>query len=228
MLHAKAHGHTHIDEAAGDEGDDFLIKAVEVGRANVAVRILARGYEHINQANMTLTIVDPFVIVAADEFFEGPTPFSPVSILPASSFNYKLRYVKQQEDNGIFYEDIPRSISSTSYAWSLAASTRGRGAIDRQGLFQSNLTAGLAVITVTDEKFPTNVASTTINVVEPFRVNLELADVTKIYNGRLDEKGVGQKSFQSQLGVKEWDDGQWILVEESIYLIKAFVFDENG
>jgi len=48
---------------------------------------------------------------------------------------------------------------------------------------------------VTDEKFPTNVASTMINVVEPFRVNLELADVTKIYNGRLDDTGVGQKSF---------------------------------
>ena len=76
-------------------GDDFLIKAVDVGRADVAVRILARGYEHINQANMTLTIVDPFVIVAADDFFEGPTPFSPVSILPTSSFNYKLRYVKK-------------------------------------------------------------------------------------------------------------------------------------
>jgi len=95
LLHAKAHGHTHVDEAGGDEGDDFLIKAVDVGRADVAVRILARGYEHINQANMTLTIVDPFVIVAADDFFEGPTPFSPVSILPTSSFNYKLRYVKK-------------------------------------------------------------------------------------------------------------------------------------
>lgn len=95
LLHAKAHGHTHVDETAGEEGDDFLIKAVEAGKADVTVRILARGYEHINQANMTLTIVDPFVIVATDDFFEGPTPFSPVSILSTSSFNFKLRYVKQ-------------------------------------------------------------------------------------------------------------------------------------
>ena len=95
VMHGKLHGHTHIDEKAGEEGDDFLINAVEVGKASISVRILARGYEHIKQANMSLIIVDPFVIAVADEYFEGPTPFSPVSILPTSTFNYKLQYVKK-------------------------------------------------------------------------------------------------------------------------------------
>lgn len=39
---------------------------------------------------------------------------------------------------------------------------------------------------------------------------------------------MGQNSFENQLGIKEWNAGPWILVEESIYLIKAFVYDENG
>lgn len=94
-------------------------------------------------------------------------------------------------------------------------------------MFQANLSVGLVNIAVTDKKFPTNMATTMINVVEPFRIHLELADITQRYK-KLDDKGVGANSFQNQLQVKEWDDGQWILVEQSIYLIKAFVYDENG
>lgn len=61
---------------------------------------------------------------------------------------------------------------------------------------------------------------------------MELADVTKTFDwtkkGALDAKGVGQNSFENQLGIKEWNAGPWILVEDSVYLIKAFVHDENG
>ena len=88
-LHVKTHGHAHLDEKSGDEGDDFVIKAIQDGTAELAVRILASGYEHIARASIGLTIVDPFVIVAADPFFEGHG-FAGVSVLPTSQFNYKL------------------------------------------------------------------------------------------------------------------------------------------
>lgn len=155
MLHAKAHGRAHLDAESGDEGDDFVIKALEAGTAELAVRILAQGYEQIPQASISLTIVDPFVIVAADQYFEGDG-FSWVSILPTSQFNYKLQYVLKQEDNGIEYADVPKG--STAYDWKLADSSKGRGSIDVQGVFQANLSAGLADIVVTDKKFPSNLA----------------------------------------------------------------------
>lgn len=73
-------------------------------------------------------------------------------------------------------------------------------------MFQANLSAGHANIVVTDRKFPSNLATTTINIVEPFRINLELADITRKYK-KLDDKGVGRSSFQNQLEITEWDDG---------------------
>ena len=78
----------------------------------------------------------------------------------------------------------------------MAASSVGRGVIDKFGLYQANLTTGTATISVSEEKVPTNLASTQVSVVEPYRVNLELADVTNIYKkGMIEEKGVGRSSF---------------------------------
>lgn len=71
---------------------------------------------------------------------------------------------------------------------------------------------------------------TSINVVEPFRINLEIIDITSIYTDKksIDDKGVGLNSFQNQLKIKEWDNGEWIVVVHKVYLIKAFLFDENN
>ena len=56
---------------------------------------------------------------------------------------------------------------------------------------------GMATLRVVDKKFPTNLATTSISIVEPFRINLEIVDITSIYKGKksIDDKGVGLNSY---------------------------------
>lgn len=70
--HMRTHGHSHVGLEGGvEEGDDFIMKAIKEGTTKLTVRLLAQGYEHIKSADITLTIVDPFVIVPNDPSYES-------------------------------------------------------------------------------------------------------------------------------------------------------------
>jgi hypothetical protein len=58
--------------------------------------------------------------------------------------------------------------------------------------------------------------------VEPFALNLEVADVSSKYH-KLDLS----KDFQAQLNVTEMRD-RWVLVLDKIYLVKARLMDKDG
>jgi hypothetical protein len=64
--HLKARGHSHAAELDWTQGDDFILRALEVGVTELLVRILEPGYEHVKPATIKLTIVDPFIILPAD------------------------------------------------------------------------------------------------------------------------------------------------------------------
>ena len=95
------------------------MKALKEGTSKLTVRLLARGYEHIKSADITLTIVDPFVIVPNDPVYESAIEEyqNQISILPTCQFNFKLQYVIKQDDNGMSYEDIEKG--SKKYNWTL-------------------------------------------------------------------------------------------------------------
>ena len=93
--------HGHSGERVGvEEGDDFIMKAIQEGTSKLTVRLLATGYEHIKSAEITLTIVDPFVIVPNDPSYENSIQEyqNQINILPTCQFNFKLQYVIKQDD----------------------------------------------------------------------------------------------------------------------------------
>ena len=75
--------------AAYKNHGDYFLKAQENGVTALEVRMLEKGYEKLRAAKITLTIVDPFIILAAesDEDISERTDediYSPAYILPTS------------------------------------------------------------------------------------------------------------------------------------------------
>ena len=85
----------------------------------------------------------------------------------------------------------------------------------------------MAEIKVVDQKFKQNTAETFINVVEPFKVQLEFADISDIYGKtKLVNKKNAVSSFGKQLGVEQWTQN-WIMVEDKTYLVRVLLFDKD-
>jgi len=68
-----------------DCSDVAFVKGLKAGMAEIKVRILEPGYELINSVQVTILVVDPFVIEPQRQIF----------LLPTSSFNYNLAKLKK-------------------------------------------------------------------------------------------------------------------------------------
>ena len=69
------------------------------------VRMLEKGYEQLSPAKITLTIVDPFIILAAEADEDVPERpeedvYSPAYVLPTSQFSFKLALIRNQDNMG--------------------------------------------------------------------------------------------------------------------------------
>lgn len=85
--------------------------------------MLEKGYEKLAPAKITLTIVDPFIILAADadeditEWIDEGV-YTPAYILPTSSFSFKLALIRNQDNMGSQLQMI--KIPSSKYLWELS------------------------------------------------------------------------------------------------------------
>lgn len=103
-------------------------------------------------------------------------------------------------EHGFIY--TPVRLPSSEYSWELDSDSKYLGTIEPDGLFSSKLTAGVAEIRVIDKKFPNNTAEASVNIVEPFQVKLDLADVSEGYSTiKLENKKDKVSSFTRQLKV---------------------------
>ena len=160
--------------------DDFFLKALENGMTTIKVVILEQGYEKVDPAVITLTIIEPFLILPAhpeeDRSADDETQFATPYILPTTQFEYKLVLVKHQDNQGVTLQNIP--IPSDKYTWKIEKPHSQLGTINKNGIFQSFNKPGQVSIQVVENKFKNNTAETDIFVVDPFAVHLSLADVT--------------------------------------------------
>jgi len=81
---------------------------------------------------------------------------------------------------------------------------------------------------VFDQRFSNNSAETDIQIVEPFSLQLQCADVTSAFEakGKLENSKTKTSSFEEQLGVETWSQS-WIWVEGKTYIIKVLLFDRD-
>ena len=192
--------------------------------------MLEKGYENLAPAKITLTIVDPFIILAAeadedvsDWVEEGV--YAPAYILPTSEFLFKLALIRNQDNMGSQLEMI--KIPSNKYHWELERQFQSLGTINKKGEFQSLNKAGRVEIKVIDQEFKNNTADAEIFIVEPFKLQLEIADVTESYlKQAVTNSKTKVSSFRKQLNVTKWAK-EWILVEDKYYLIKAYLYDKD-
>lgn len=64
--------------------DLTLVRAVKTGYSVVSVRLSEKGYEHVAEAQVNLSVIEPFVII----------PEYPIRILTSSQFLFKLARVR--------------------------------------------------------------------------------------------------------------------------------------
>lgn len=110
--HMNAHGHSHLDVA--EQSDDYVLKAIEAGYTTLKVKILEQGYEHVKEATINLTIVDPFIIMPQDDSKIKTLSAKDqvdideiIRILPTSEFDLELQSVDKTENEIIKFFDIP-------------------------------------------------------------------------------------------------------------------------
>lgn len=86
---------------------------------------------------------------------------------------------------------------------------------------------GFSGIIVVDQNIKSNTAESSVRVVFPSLLDIDIADVTdqlhKYKNLLIDDLN---NPFTEQLGVKSWDNN-WVLIEDHYYLIKLFLFDKD-
>lgn len=113
------------------------MKALENGMTTIKVEILEKGYEQVAPATVTLTIIDPFLILPAqpeeDQVPDDETQFNIPYILPTTQFEYKLVLVKNQNNQDVTLQNIP--IPSDKYTWKIEKPYSQLGNINKNGVF---------------------------------------------------------------------------------------------
>lgn len=144
-----------------------------------------------------------------------------LNILPISKIDLKAQKFFKDDESKIHFEDS----ASSNYLWKVMDTKFGQ--IDSKAILKSGSKPGLIEVIATDKLFDTNKAQLLVNVVEPARIDLNIADITDKLSRSFDPKGFGKNSYQRQLGVEQWDN-QWVLVEKRKYLVKAALYDEHN
>ena len=144
--------------------DALFLKGLKSGSATLSVRIMEPGLEDIESAAVSITVTEPFVVI----------PSNTVYMLPTSKFHFDLAKVSLR-DSEMHFAKI--SLPSKQYSWSTLDSDKGD--IGEDGVFISKDREGFVNILVTDQFIANNSAESSVKVVFPQLLDLEIADVTE-------------------------------------------------
>jgi hypothetical protein len=137
------------------------------GVSRVSAKISEPTYERVGQTHVSLTITEPFVI----------TPSSTVYIAPTTRYQFELAKVQLKTNDMQF---TPVALPNKQYHWNVDNSSVGD--IGEDGVFISKDKAGFANILVVDTSIANNTAESSIRVVLPHILELEISDVTQQIN----------------------------------------------
>lgn len=146
--------------------DTLFLKGLRTGLATISVKINEPGYEHVKGSFVTLTITEPFTIL----------PSNTVYILPTSNYQFQLAKVSLREHN-MTYHNV--RLPDSQYKWDLYEGQDDKGIIGEDGMFTSKDKEGFVNIIVTDNVIPNNTAESSVKVVFPSLLDIEIADVTE-------------------------------------------------
>jgi hypothetical protein len=147
-----------------------------------------------------------------------------VYILPTSNYQFQLAKVSLREHN-MTYHNV--RLPDSQYKWDLYEGQDDKGIIGEDGMFTSKDKEGFVNIIVTDNVIPNNTAESSVKVVFPSLLDIEIADVTEqmLTRNTLLVEGL-HNPYRQQLGVTEWDHN-WVLVQDHYYLLSIYIYDKD-
>ena len=157
----------------------IYLKGLKAGYATLRVSIIEPGYEKVVPAEIKLIIVNPFEI----------TPLKPVYLLPTSKYQFGIDLINIRMDSRL--ERSPIQIPHPNYQWSVLDSEGSFPSVKNTGSFFSGVKEEVTHIEVNELQMRENTAQATINVVLPYILTVEMADITdKVYE--MKDKSFGQ------------------------------------
>ena len=135
-ISSKDASHSKHKEVDALNDDDYFLKTIQSGFTTIEVKILEKGHEHVASADIRLTIVEPLVILPAEDTSSVTSKTSTETyILPTSEFRFKLSKVTMTQNNGVDFHEI--QVPNSQYKWALQEETQSLGKIGQDGLFES-------------------------------------------------------------------------------------------
>lgn len=122
------------------------------------------SYESVDKSTVTLSITEPFVVV----------PQTTIYLAPTCKYQFNLAKVTLNNSDMSF---SPISLPNKQYQWNIEE--EGLGFIGDDGIFISQDKEGLAPIIVVDQFIANNTAESSVKVVFPWILDVEIADVTQ-------------------------------------------------
>ena len=102
------------------------------------------------------------------------------------------------------------------------------GDIGEDGVFISKDKEGLVSILVEDTNIANNTAESSVRVVFPQLLDIEVSDITQqIVIDKLLIAKDSKSSFENQLNITAGWDNNWYLVQNHYYLFKVFIYDRD-
>ena len=200
--------------------DISLLKGLKTGKSVISVQLMEDGYEQVERANITLSVIEPFTL----------DPSYPVYILPNSEFSFGILKMKIVDTR---FVDKRVSLPSPDYVF--FTDNEEAGVINNSGVFRSRNIITTVLIRATDVAISTNTAENLVHIVPPESLEIEVFDITDkisasgvneyanlIYNSH---DGNELKNLKSHL--IELHENFWILVEERFYLVNMFLLDQS-
>lgn len=145
------------------QSEVLFLKGVKQGTSVVSAKLMEPGYEEVNQTTVTLTITEPFVII----------PQTTVFLLPTTKYHFKLAQVSLKT-NDMSFSNI--QLPNSQYEWKV--DDKDKGDIGNDGVFVSKDKEGFTGITVIDKQIANNTAESSVRVVYPSLIDIEISDVT--------------------------------------------------
>lgn len=127
---------------------------------------------------VTILVVSPFVVEPQREIY----------LLPTSQFNYNLVRLKKQDNGDVLREKI--QTPDVQYQWSVATDAVGK--INQEGHFVSGPNEGTQTILVVDKKMVNNTAEAQLQVVDPYKLQMSIHDVTSQSGKAIDSEEMAE------------------------------------
>jgi nuclear pore complex protein Nup210 len=190
-------------ENSNYHSDILLVEGKHSGKAEVSLKIVEPGYEHVELARIYLSISEPFAIAPSTQVF----------VLPQAVLQFSLFRVTEKK-----YYNLA-TLPDSDFIWTSGAPSLFT--VTSAGLASSLNSRGKGILKVQDKQIEDNSLECEVNVVAPnaLRISIRPGDLPSVPLGRLSTQ-----EYAELVRDKDLAPSNWHLVEGRKYTIEMRLF----